>query len=69
MLSFKIKSALRSLTTFNVRRIANQPPPTFSTEQDAKPIVELPPFTEEQQKKILNAINKNNLQQLTWLYI
>lgn len=66
MLSLNIKRALRSLTTSNVRRIANQQPPTFSTEQETKQLVELPPFTEEQQTKILNTINKNSLQQLIW---
>lgn len=66
MLSLHIKRALRNLTTLNVRRIANQQPPT---DQETKQVVELPPFTEEQQTKILNTINKNSLQQLIWLGI
>lgn len=67
MLAFNIKRVLWGRTTTHVRGISSQQPPLSSTEQEAKQLVQLPSFTEDQQKQILNTINKNSLQELIWL--
>lgn len=60
MISFQLKRTLRALTTNYVRQFANQPPIANDTEQP----IELPPYTEEQRKLILDVINGNGIDQL-----
>lgn len=69
MLAFNIKRVLWGCTTSYVRGLGNQQPPLSSTEQEPKQLVQLPSFTEDQQKQILNTINKISLQELIWLEI
>lgn len=64
MISINIKRALRILTTNYVRQISNHPHPVPGISKDAEQPVELPLYTEEQRMQILDAINKNNVEQL-----
>ncbi|XP_062130566.1 uncharacterized protein LOC133841823 [Drosophila sulfurigaster albostrigata] len=61
MLSLNVKSALRALTSNCVRQLSNQPTEIVKNTEEP---VELPPFTEEQRTKILDAINKHSVEQL-----
>jgi len=68
MISINIKRALRALTTNYARQISNHPSPVPGIVKDAEQPVELPPYTEQQRMQILDAINKNNIEQLLRLY-
>ncbi|EDW70028.1 uncharacterized protein [Drosophila virilis] len=64
MISFQLKRTLRALTTNYVRQFANQPPTTSIISNDTEQPIELPPYTEEQRRLILDVINGNGIDQL-----
>ncbi|XP_002008326.3 uncharacterized protein LOC6582626 [Drosophila mojavensis] len=63
MLAFNIKRRLCAVSANFVRQLGKQPPAEPIIE-DAEPPLELPPYTEEQSKLILNAINQQGAEQL-----
>lgn len=63
MLAFNIKRRIFTLSANFVRQLGKQPTAEPMIEDSDHPL-ELPPYTEEQSKLILNAINEQSAEQL-----